>query len=89
MAADPAAQDIEMALNPGAGFQVNAGFYGGFTASLHGESGFHRGDDLVIGEFKARNIGPVQEIDMDRRTLGRVHGGNTFETGVMKFGFNQ
>ena len=49
MAADPAAQHIEMAFDPGMWFQMNAGLYGGFATSLHGKAQFHRGDNVIIG----------------------------------------
>ena len=48
MAADPAAQDIEMAFNTGVWLEMNAGFYGGFAAALHGEARFHGGYDVII-----------------------------------------
>ncbi len=37
-----------MAFNAGAGFEMNAGFYGCFAASLHGQSHFHSGYDVII-----------------------------------------
>jgi hypothetical protein len=67
-----------MTFNPGMRFEMNAGLYGGFAAALHGEARFHGGDDFIIGQCEARNVGPIQEINMDGRAFGMVHGGGTF-----------
>jgi hypothetical protein len=44
---------------------MNAGLYSSFAASLHGKACFHGGYDVIIRQSKARNVGPVQKINMD------------------------
>ena len=78
-----------MALNAGTWLEMNARLYGRFAASLHGEARFHCGYDLIIRQSEARNVGPIQEINMDGRALGLVQGATLSKWRLSKFGFGQ
>jgi hypothetical protein len=76
LAADPAAQHVEVALRSGARFQMHARLDHRLAPALHGQAALDGGQDLGIGQRQRLDVEAVEVGDVDRRGGGVLgHGG--------------